>query len=129
VRFLPRHFATRTVGSRRSPRVGNPVFYVGAETGRDGLAGAFVCFAGVDGGITRRSAGGAGRADPFKEKLLFGSMFGMLATMLSAGIQDMGAAGLTAPPAKRRAAVERRGNLTRESSKARAGNDAHTKFC
>src|SRR5207253_6164859 len=74
--------------------VGNPVFYVGAETGRDGLAGA--SFASRE--LTEES--GEDRpavqvGDPFKEKLLLEACLELLATDAVAGIQDMGAAGLT----------------------------------
>src|SRR5438046_7105033 len=74
--------------------VGNPVFYVGAETGRDGLAGA--AFASRE--LTKES--GEDRpavqvGDPFKEKLLLEACLELLASDAVAGIQDMGAAGLT----------------------------------
>src|SRR5438309_5873565 len=74
--------------------VGNPVFYVGAETGRDGLAGA--AFASRE--LTEES--GEDRpavqvGDPFKEKLLLEACLELLASDAVAGIQDMGAAGLT----------------------------------
>ena len=75
--------------------VGNPVFYVGPATGRDGLAGA--AFASQD--LTRESAGqqrGAVQVgDPFMEKLVCEACLELLATDAVAGIQDMGAAGLT----------------------------------
>jgi phosphoribosylformylglycinamidine synthase II len=74
--------------------VGNPVFYVGAETGRDGLAGA--AFASRD--LTdesRQDRPAVQVGDPFKEKLLLEACLELLATDAVAGIQDMGAAGLT----------------------------------
>ena len=74
--------------------VGNPVFYVGAETGRDGLAGA--AFASRD--LTeesREDRPAVQVGDPFKEKLLLEACLELLATDAVAGIQDMGAAGLT----------------------------------
>jgi phosphoribosylformylglycinamidine synthase len=75
--------------------VGNPVFYVGPATGRDGLAGA--AFASQD--LTEESAGqqrGAVQVgDPFMEKLVLEACLELLATGAVAGIQDMGAAGLT----------------------------------
>ncbi len=74
---------------------GNPVFYVGPATGRDGLAGA--AFASRD--LTEESAGqqrGAVQVgDPFMEKLVCEACLELLATDAVAGIQDMGAAGLT----------------------------------
>src|ERR1700745_1147851 len=74
--------------------VGNPVFYVGAETGRDGLAGA--AFASRE--LTEQSREDRPAVqvgDPFKEKLLLEACLELLATDAVAGIQDMGAAGLT----------------------------------
>ena len=74
--------------------VGNPVFYVGAETGRDGLAGA--AFASRD--LTEESKQDRPAVqvgDPFREKLLLEACLELLASGAVAGIQDMGAAGLT----------------------------------
>ena len=74
--------------------VGNPVFYVGAETGRDGLAGAaFASRELTDQSREDRPAVQVG--DPFKEKLLLEACLELLARGAVAGIQDMGAAGLT----------------------------------
>ncbi|MDQ3414841.1 MAG: phosphoribosylformylglycinamidine synthase subunit PurL, partial [Verrucomicrobiota bacterium] len=74
--------------------VGNPVFYVGAETGRDGLAGAaFASRELTEESKEDRPAVQVG--DPFKEKLLLEACLELLATEAVAGIQDMGAAGLT----------------------------------
>ena len=74
---------------------GNPVFYVGPPTGRDGLAGA--AFASQD--LTEESAerqrGAVQVGDPFMEKLVCEACLELLATGAVAGIQDMGAAGLT----------------------------------
>jgi len=73
---------------------GNPVFYVGAETGRDGLAGA--AFASRE--LTEQSREDRPAVqvgDPFKEKLLLEACLELLARDAVAGIQDMGAAGLT----------------------------------
>src|SRR5438067_1925402 len=74
--------------------VGNPVFYVGAETGGDGLAGA--AFASRE--LTEQSKEDRPAVqvgDPFKEKLLLEACLELLARDAVAGIQDMGAAGLT----------------------------------
>lgn len=75
--------------------VGNPVFYVGPATGRDGLAGA--AFASQD--LTEESAehqrGSVQVGDPFMEKLVCEACLELLTTGAVAGIQDMGAAGLT----------------------------------
>jgi phosphoribosylformylglycinamidine synthase len=75
--------------------VGNPVFYVGPATGRDGLGGA--AFASQD--LTEKSAeqqrGAVQVGDPFMEKLVCEACLELLATGAVAGMQDMGAAGLT----------------------------------
>src|SRR5258708_5141130 len=79
----------------RASGLGNPVFYVGPATGRDGLAGA--AFASQD--LTEESAdkqrGAVQVGDPFIEKLVCEACLELLATGAVAGIQDMGAAGLT----------------------------------
>src|SRR5205807_10350017 len=69
-------------------------FYVGAETGRDGLAGA--AFASRE--LTEQSREDRPAVqvgDPFKEKLLLEACLELIARNAVAGIQDMGAAGLT----------------------------------
>ena len=83
------------IARARAQGVGNPVFYVGPPTGRDGLAGA--AFASQD--LTEESAelqrGAVQVGDPFMEKLVCEACLELLATGAVAGIQDMGAAGLT----------------------------------
>jgi len=72
----------------------NPVIYLGATTGRDGIHGA--TFASVELGEKseeKRSAVQVG--DPFMEKLLIEATLEMVRTGLLVGVQDMGAAGLT----------------------------------
>ena len=75
--------------------VGNPVFYVGPGTGRDGLGGA--SFASRE--LTEESAAdrpAVQKGDPFMEKLLLEACLEMMAIPgLVVGTQDMGAAGLT----------------------------------
>jgi phosphoribosylformylglycinamidine synthase subunit PurL len=74
--------------------VGNAVFYVGSETGRDGLAGA--AFASRD--LTEESRADRPAVqvgDPFRGKLLLEACLELLTSGAVAGIQDMGAAGLT----------------------------------
>ncbi|MCE9596839.1 MAG: phosphoribosylformylglycinamidine synthase subunit PurL [Spirochaetia bacterium] len=73
---------------------GNPVFYVGAKTGRDGIHGA--SFASQDlsqESESRRSAVQVG--DPFMEKLLMEASLELAQTDSFIGMQDMGAAGLS----------------------------------
>ncbi|MSR64995.1 MAG: phosphoribosylformylglycinamidine synthase subunit PurL [Verrucomicrobiae bacterium] len=74
--------------------VGNPVYYVGAATGRDGLAGAaFASRELTEESQKDRPAVQVG--DPFMEKLLMEACLELLASGCVVGIQDMGAAGLT----------------------------------
>ena len=77
----------------RAEGVGNPVFYVGAKTGRDGIHGATMASATFDeGAAERRPTVQVG--DPFTEKLLLEACLEAMATGAIVGIQDMGAAGL-----------------------------------
>src|SRR5215203_2701026 len=73
---------------------GNPVYYVGAKTGRDGIHGATMASAEFDEHIEeKRPAVQVG--DPFMEKLLLEACLEVMKTDALVGIQDMGAAGLT----------------------------------
>ena len=76
------------------PGVGNPVIYVGAKTGRDGIHGATMASAGFgeDAGAKRPNVQ---IGDPFMEKLLLEACLEAMQKGLIVGIQDMGAAGLT----------------------------------
>jgi phosphoribosylformylglycinamidine synthase II len=72
----------------------NPVYVVGAGTGRDGIHGAsFASQDLTDESESKRSAVQVG--DPFMEKLLLEATLELLATDAIVGIQDMGAAGLS----------------------------------
>ena len=73
--------------------VGNPVFYVGNKTGRDGIHGATMASATFDeGSEAKRPTVQVG--DPFTEKLLLEACLEVMQTGAVVGIQDMGAAGL-----------------------------------
>ncbi|MGQ0665125.1 MAG: phosphoribosylformylglycinamidine synthase subunit PurL [Pseudomonadota bacterium] len=73
---------------------GNPVVYVGAKTGRDGIHGATMASAEFDDrSEARRPTVQVG--DPFTEKLLIEACLELMATDAIVAIQDMGAAGLT----------------------------------
>ena len=73
---------------------GNPVYYVGAKTGRDGIHGATMASAEFDEkSQEKRPAVQVG--DPFTEKLLLEACLEVMKTGALIGIQDMGAAGLT----------------------------------
>jgi phosphoribosylformylglycinamidine synthase len=74
--------------------VGNPVIYVGAKTGRDGIHGATMASGEfTEDSMQKRPNVQVG--DPFMEKLLLEACLEAMQTGAIAGIQDMGAAGLT----------------------------------
>jgi phosphoribosylformylglycinamidine synthase len=74
--------------------IGNPVLYVGAKTGRDGIHGATMASAEFDDeALEKRPTVQVG--DPFLEKLLLEACLEAMRSGAVAGIQDMGAAGLT----------------------------------
>ncbi|TCS92784.1 phosphoribosylformylglycinamidine synthase [Hazenella coriacea] len=79
--------------------VGNPVIYVGASTGRDGIHGAtFASEELSEDSEEKRPAVQVG--DPFMEKLLLEACLEMVEANILLGIQDMGAAGLTSSSAE-----------------------------
>jgi phosphoribosylformylglycinamidine synthase II len=78
----------------RAEGIGNPVLYVGAKTGRDGIHGATMASAEF-GKDTEHKRPNVQVGDPFKEKLLIEACLEVMDKGLILGIQDMGAAGLT----------------------------------
>ncbi len=74
--------------------VGNPVIYVGAKTGRDGIHGATMASEEFTEGSEQKRPN-VQMGDPFLEKLLMEACLEAMKTGAVAGIQDMGAAGLT----------------------------------
>jgi phosphoribosylformylglycinamidine synthase subunit PurL len=74
--------------------VGNPVLYVGARTGRDGIHGATMASAEFGEG-TEEKRPTVQVGDPFTEKLLLEACLELMQSDAILGIQDMGAAGLT----------------------------------
>ncbi|MBI4574053.1 MAG: phosphoribosylformylglycinamidine synthase subunit PurL, partial [candidate division NC10 bacterium] len=78
----------------RASGEGNPVIYVGAKTGRDGIHGVTMASETFDeASEERRPTVQVG--DPFKEKLLIEACLELMAGDTVVGIQDMGGAGLT----------------------------------
>lgn len=74
--------------------IGNPVFYVGPATGRDGIHGAtFASVELTEESEAKRTAVQVG--DPFMEKLVLEATLELIDSGIVVGIQDMGAAGLT----------------------------------
>jgi len=78
----------------RATGIGNPVIYVGAKTGRDGIHGASMASSEFsEDSMAKRPNVQVG--DPFMEKLLLEACLEAMRTGAVVGIQDMGAAGLT----------------------------------
>jgi len=79
--------------------VGNPVFYVGPATGRDGIHGA--TFSSVElSEESEKNRTAVQVGDPFMEKLVMEATLELINSGIVLGIQDMGAAGLTCSSAE-----------------------------
>ena len=78
----------------RASGIGNPVIYVGAKTGRDGIHGASMASAEFT-EESKQKRPNVQVGDPFMEKLLLEACLEAMKTGAVVGIQDMGAAGLT----------------------------------
>jgi phosphoribosylformylglycinamidine synthase subunit PurL len=78
----------------RAAGLGNPVIYVGARTGRDGIHGASMASAEFT-EESKQKRPNVQVGDPFMEKLLLEACLEAMKTGAIVGIQDMGAAGLT----------------------------------
>jgi len=74
---------------------GNPVIYVGAKTGRDGIHGASLLASAEFTEESQQKRPNVQVGDPFLEKLLLEACLEAMATGAVVAIQDMGAAGLT----------------------------------
>src|SRR5579864_9500798 len=75
--------------------VGNPVIYVGAKTGRDGIHGASLLASAEFTEESQQKRPNVQVGDPFVEKLLLEACLEAMRTGAIVAIQDMGAAGLT----------------------------------
>ncbi len=75
--------------------VGNPVIYVGAKTGRDGIHGASLLASAEFSEESQQKRPNVQVGDPFLEKLLLEACLEAMRTGAIVAIQDMGAAGLT----------------------------------
>jgi phosphoribosylformylglycinamidine synthase len=75
--------------------VGNPVIYVGAKTGRDGIHGASLLASAEFTEESQQKRPNVQVGDPFMEKLLLEACIEAMRTGAVVAIQDMGAAGLT----------------------------------
>ncbi|HEV3253798.1 MAG TPA: phosphoribosylformylglycinamidine synthase subunit PurL [Candidatus Acidoferrales bacterium] len=74
---------------------GNPVIYVGAKTGRDGIHGASLLASAEFSEESKQKRPNVQVGDPFMEKLLLEACLEAMKTGAVVAIQDMGAAGLT----------------------------------
>ncbi len=74
---------------------GNPVIYVGAKTGRDGIHGASLLASAEFTEKSQQKRPNVQVGDPFMEKLLLEACIEAMKTGAVVAIQDMGAAGLT----------------------------------
>jgi phosphoribosylformylglycinamidine synthase len=82
-----------TISATSGTVAGNPVFFVGSATGKDGIGGA--SFASAD--ITEESMQelpAVQVGDPFQEKKLLEACLEVMTTGAVVGMQDMGAAGI-----------------------------------
>ena len=79
----------------RARGVGNPVIYVGAKTGRDGIHGASLLASAEFTEESQQKRPNVQVGDPFMEKLLLEACLEAMQTGAVVAIQDMGAAGLT----------------------------------
>ncbi|MFZ0416398.1 MAG: phosphoribosylformylglycinamidine synthase subunit PurL [Candidatus Acidiferrales bacterium] len=79
----------------RARGAGNPVIYVGAKTGRDGIHGASLLASAEFSEESRQKRPNVQVGDPFMEKLLLEACLEVMRTGAVVAIQDMGAAGLT----------------------------------
>src|SRR6266852_1334526 len=75
--------------------IGNPVIYVGAKTGRDGIHGASLLASAEFTEESKQKRPNVQVGDPFMEKLLLEACLETMQTGAVVAIQDMGAAGLT----------------------------------
>jgi len=75
--------------------IGNPVIYVGAKTGRDGIHGASLLASAEFTEESKQKRPNVQVGDPFMEKLLLEACLEAMQTGAIVAIQDMGAAGLT----------------------------------
>jgi phosphoribosylformylglycinamidine synthase subunit PurL len=79
----------------RAKGTGNPVIYVGAKTGRDGIHGASLLASAEFSEESEQKRPNVQVGDPFMEKLLLEACLEAMRTGAVVAIQDMGAAGLT----------------------------------
>ena len=105
----------------RARGVGNPVIYVGAKTGRDGIHGASLLASAEFSEESQQKRPNVQVGDPFMEKLLLEACLEAMRTGAVVAIQDMGAAGLTSSSSEM-ASRGGSGNRNRSGARAAARN-------
>lgn len=85
----------RKTASAAARGVGNPVFILGSSTGRDGIHGASLLASRQFDEKTEDMRPTVQVGDPFAEKLLLEATLELIEAGVVAGIQDMGAAGIS----------------------------------
>ncbi len=106
----------------RASGVGNPVIYVGAKTGRDGIHGASLLASAEFSEESQQKRPNVQVGDPFMEKLLLEACLEAMRTGAVVAIQDMGAAGLTSSSCGNGVA-RRAGHRDRSRARAAARNE------
>ncbi|MDC1068214.1 phosphoribosylformylglycinamidine synthase subunit PurL [Candidatus Kapabacteria bacterium] len=86
---------TDKTASAAAVGIGNPVFIIGSSTGRDGIHGASLLASREFDEKTEDMRPAVQVGDPFEEKLLLETTLEMIEAGVVAGIQDMGAAGIS----------------------------------
>jgi len=107
--------------SATSEGVGNPVFIVGAATGKDGIGGASFASADIsEDSVNDLPAVQVG--DPFEEKKLLEACLEAVETGALVGMQDMGAAGITCSTSEMSAKGEHGMNIYLDKVPTRQAN-------
>lgn len=107
--------------SATSEGVGNPVFIVGAATGKDGIGGASFASANIsEDSVNDLPAVQVG--DPFEEKKLLEACLEAVETGALVGMQDMGAAGITCSTSEMSAKGEHGMNIHLDKVPTRQAN-------
>ncbi|HTN47758.1 MAG TPA: phosphoribosylformylglycinamidine synthase subunit PurL [Flavipsychrobacter sp.] len=107
--------------SATSEGVGNPVFIVGAATGKDGIGGASFASADIsEDSVNDLPAVQVG--DPFEEKKLLEACLEAVETGALVGMQDMGAAGITCSTSEMSAKGEHGMNIHLDKVPTRQSN-------
>jgi selenophosphate synthetase-related protein len=97
---------TQEIAYATASEIGRPLMLVGAKTGRDGIHGATFASEGLSSASAQKRPS-VQVGDPFMEKLLIEACLELIKEDLVAGMQDLGAAGLTSSIAEAASKKER----------------------